>query len=169
MVGETFPALPPRPFDANKSTMGSVTVVGASIGLSGAALLAAHAAIRSGCGRVTVAVPATLATVAEEQKPLEVMCWSPRDGESCWTAAAIQSLLERAQPDCWVIGCGLGRDRRSTEALAAWLEARSKPAVIDADALWHLGEDRSLIRHLGPDTILTPHQGELTRLQKCST
>ena len=98
MAGETFPALPPRPFDANKSTMGSVTVVGASTGLSGAAILAAHAAIRSGCGRVTIAVPATVANVAEEQKPLEVMCWSPLDGESCWTATAIDSLLQSPTP-----------------------------------------------------------------------
>jgi NAD(P)H-hydrate epimerase len=164
VAGETFPALPPRPFDANKSTMGSVTVVGASTGLSGAAILAAHAAIRSGCGRVTIAVPATVANVAEEQKPLEVMCWSPLDGESCWTATAIDSLLQSPHPDCWVFGCGLGRDRRSTAALASWLKARSSPAVIDADGLWHLGEDPTLIGKLGQDTILTPHEGELNRL-----
>lgn len=164
MVADSFGPLPPRPSDANKSTMGTVLVVGGSPGLSGAPLLAAHAALRSGSGRVIVAVPASLASVAEERKPLEAMSWSPQDDGDVWTAAAIEALLETPAPNCWVFGCGLGRDARSTEAMHCWLQKRDRPAVIDADALWHLASDPRMFSMLGPDVVLTPHRGELDRM-----
>lgn len=167
MVGDSLPPLPPlppRPRDASKSTMGMVTIVGASPGLSGAALLASHAALRGGSGRVVVAVPSPLASIAEERKPLEAMSWSPRNDDQFWTESGIRSLMEELATDSWVIGCGLGRDRRSTEALALWLRQRKSPAVIDADGLWHLASQPALLESLGADLILTPHQGELDRL-----
>ncbi|MGE4615293.1 MAG: NAD(P)H-hydrate dehydratase [Planctomycetota bacterium] len=164
MGADSFGPLPPRPVDANKSTMGTVQVVGGSPGLSGAPLLAAHGALRSGSGRVIVAVPASLATVAEERKPLEAMSWSPQDNGDVWTVAAIEALLETPAPSCWVFGCGLGRDAKSTQAMHYWLQNRGGPAVIDADALWHLASDPRMFSMLGPDVVLTPHRGELDRL-----
>src|SRR5439155_1731830 len=49
---------PPRPRDAHKGTYGHLLVVAGSLGKSGAAALAAAAALRSGVGLVTVAAPA---------------------------------------------------------------------------------------------------------------
>lgn len=161
-----FPPLPPRPNDASKSTMGSVWIVGGSPGLSGAALLAVHAALRGGCGRATVAVPDSCAGAAEEQKPLEAMCWSPGDESSHWNQSAIDKLMATTQPSSWVIGCGIGREAQTTAALGRFLESASAPTVIDADGLWHLCQDRDLLRQLDPNTILTPHEGELDRLRE---
>ncbi len=167
MAGDSLPPLPPlppRPRDASKSTMGMVTVVGASPGLSGAALLASHAALRGGSGRVVVAIPSPLATIAEERKPLEAMSWSPENDDDIWTERGIRSLMSEMPTDSWVVGCGLGRDPRSTAAMALWLRQRKNPAVIDADGLWHLASQPALLESLGPDLILTPHRGELDRL-----
>lgn len=161
-----FPPLPPRPVDADKSTMGSVWVVGGSPGLSGAALLAVHAAIRGGCGRATVAIPDGCAAAAEEQKPLEAMCWSPGDGNSHWNQSAIEKLLTTTRPSSWVFGCGIGREAQTTAALRRFLTITTAPTVIDADGLWHLCQHPDLLRQLGPDTVLTPHGGELDRLRQ---
>ena len=161
-----FPPLPPRPNDASKSTMGSVWIVGGSPGLSGAALLAVHAALRGGCGRATVAVPDSCAGAAEEQKPLEAMCWSPGDESIHWNQSAIDKLMATTQPSSWVIGCGIGREAQTTAALGRFLESTDAPTVIDADGLWHLCQDRDLLRQLSPNTILTPHEGELERLRE---
>src|SRR5262249_1821723 len=49
--------LPPRPPDAHKGTMGHLLVIAGSRGKSGAASLVAGAALRSGAGLVTAAVP----------------------------------------------------------------------------------------------------------------
>ncbi|MGE4618943.1 MAG: NAD(P)H-hydrate dehydratase [Planctomycetota bacterium] len=166
MSPEDFPPLPPRPHDADKSMMGSVWVVGASPGLSGAALLATHAALRGGCGRATVAIPDRCASAAEEQKPLEAMSWSPGDGQSHWTQSSIEKLLATARADSWVIGCGIGRQSATTRAIEAFLASRRVPSVIDADGLWHLCQAPELLQQLGPDTILTPHPGELNQLRE---
>lgn len=160
------PPLPERPRDSNKSTMGSVWIVGAAPGLSGAALLAGHAALRGGCGRVTIAVPDSCASATEEQKPLEAMSWSPGNEHMHWNANGIDLLQNQTDPDSWVFGCGIGREADTTAALESFLSRRNAPTVIDADGLWHLCQKPELLKKLGPDTVLTPHQGELDRLQK---
>ena len=146
--------------------MGSVWIIGASPGLSGAALLAVHAALRGGCGRATVAVPDSCAAAAEERKPLEAMSWSPGNGNTHWSADAIDLLLQHATSCSWVIGCGIGREPETTDALEAFLAHGHGPTVIDADGLWHLCQRPELLKKLGPEMILTPHQGELDRLRQ---
>ena len=162
---EDLPPLPERPNDSNKSMMGSVWIVGGSPGLSGAALLAAHAALRGGCGRATVAVPDCCASAAEERKPLEVMSWSPGNGKNHWSPDAIELLMDNSHPSSWVFGCGIGRELETTVALGSFLASRTGPTVIDADGLWHLCQEPKLLQQLGPETVLTPHWGELERLR----
>ncbi|MBK5111534.1 MAG: NAD(P)H-hydrate epimerase, partial [Thermoleophilia bacterium] len=62
---EVLGLLPSRGATSTKFTSGRVTVVGGSPGLTGAVCLAAEAAIRSGAGYATVAVPAGLEPVFE--------------------------------------------------------------------------------------------------------
>ena len=64
--------LPRRAPDVHKNTCGSVAVVAGSSGMTGAAALAADAALSSGAGRVTLGVPASLQDILEA-KLTEVM------------------------------------------------------------------------------------------------
>jgi ADP-dependent NAD(P)H-hydrate dehydratase / NAD(P)H-hydrate epimerase len=154
---------PRREPGSTKFTSGQALVVGGSTGLTGAVCMAAQAAIRSGAGYATVAVPADLEAIFEV-KLTEVMSRGfPGDGGLAPEAAeGILQASERAASV--VLGPGLGRAEGSLELareLAARIEA---PLLIDADGLnAFAGRIDALAERAGP-TVLTPHAGELGRL-----
>ena len=130
-----------------KYTAGSVLVVGGAPGLTGAACLAAEAALRADAGYVAVAVPPTSLAVVET-KLLEPV-------KRTW--AEVDEAAERA--GAVAIGPGLGRTSEAKELVSRLLRELEQPVVLDADALDGLepGDWR-------PPVVLTPHAGELGRL-----
>lgn len=125
-------------------------------GMTGAALLAARAALHAGAGRVYVALLGDATLSADVNQP-ELMFRSP---------AALD--LERQ-----VLVCGCGGGQAIRQHLPAVLE-RARRAIFDADALNAIAEDSTLQAQLaarqarGHATILTPHPLEAARLLKCS-
>jgi ADP-dependent NAD(P)H-hydrate dehydratase / NAD(P)H-hydrate epimerase len=155
---------PHRAAGSTKFSSGQVVIVGGSRGLTGAVCLAAEAAIRSGAGYATVAVPADLERIFEA-KLTEVMsigCAS-RDGR-LRPAASEQIVGATERAACVVLGSGMGREQgtqRLIQELARRIEA---PLVIDADGLnAHAGAIEKLADRRGP-FVLTPHAGEMARL-----
>jgi len=161
-----LPPMPPRREDSHKGEMGRVLIVGGSAGLIGAVLLAARAALRSGAGLVTAAIPGS------ERTAFDAACWEamsrplPEDDEGCLVAGAFERLVPLLDAaDALVLGPGLGRSP-ATEALFARVLDRYKgPHVIDADGLWHLARDRARLERGGRRRILTPHDAEFDRLR----
>lgn len=167
--GETLPL---RHRMVHKGELGHVLIVGGSRGKSGAALLAARGALRTGAGLVTVAAPATVAdainTAFTEAMTLEL---ADRDGEvapAAWTA-----LADKVNDfDCIVIGPGLGRSGGAEELVVELLEHYAGPMVIDADALSAIARHRDSLARLlsrrsrsgAPAPVLTPHPGEMAAL-----
>lgn len=138
--------LGPRRRDAHKGDSGHVLVVGGNHGMRGAAMLAGEAALRTGAGLVTLAVPPGYGAARAELMVSEVD-----------TAESLQGLLDRT--DVVAIGPGLGQDAWANTMLDAVL-ASPHPLVIDADAL-NLMAGR--FRERG-ECIFTPHPGEAARL-----
>lgn len=138
-----------RPSD-NKYTAGSVLVVGGAPGMTGAAALAAEAALRADAGYVTLAAPAeslpVLQTLVVEavKRPLE---------EAGAAAVRAGSLA---------LGPGLGRDTERQALVRRLLQETTLPAVVDADGLYGLQPEATAGRRGA--TVLTPHSGELARL-----
>jgi NAD(P)H-hydrate epimerase len=164
IADEVLALAPMRAAGSTKFTSGQVLVVGGSRGLTGAVCLAAGAAIRSGAGYATVAVPADLEAIFEV-KLTEVMSRG-FDGAPGRLAAsdADQIIAAGERAAAIVLGPGLGRDDDSLE-LARQLAVRiESPLVIDADGLnAHAGRLADLRSRPAP-TIITPHAGELGRL-----
>lgn len=148
-------ALPPRLREAHKGSHGHVLVVGGDVGMMGAVLLAARAALRTGAGLVSVATRAEHAVALTAAQP-ELMC------HGISHARQMLPLLERA--DAIAIGPGLGQAPWARELFACVLE-QSKPLVVDADALNLLAQEP--VRRA--DWVLTPHPGEAARLLSIST
>src|ERR1700745_2288671 len=91
------PRLPPRPRNATKGTFGGVLVVAGSRGMSGAAVLAASAALRGGAGLVRLAVPQEILPVAAAANPCYLTAPLPQDENGRLAAEAEAELLALAR------------------------------------------------------------------------
>lgn len=147
--------LKPRAHDAHKGHFGHVLVIGGDYGFSGAACMAAEAALRVGAGLVSVATRPEHAKMLNLARP-EIMC------HAVSSAAELKPLLARATT--LVVGPGLGRSSWSRELLDAVLPCE-QPMILDADGLNLLAE-KPIKKS---NWILTPHPGEAARLLKKTT
>jgi hydroxyethylthiazole kinase-like uncharacterized protein yjeF len=152
---DTPPALPAcRRKNSHKGSHGSVAVLGGATAMTGAALLAARAALLSGAGRVYAGLLADNAPAVDPVQP-ELML---RD------AAA---LLELDQLDALVAGPGLGRSELAERLLQSALR-HPAPLLLDADALNLAAGSADLrpqvARRQPGTTVITPHPGEAADL-----
>jgi ADP-dependent NAD(P)H-hydrate dehydratase / NAD(P)H-hydrate epimerase len=158
--GRAFPV--PR-IDGHKYARGHAVVVSGGVAHTGAARLAARAALRAGAGLVTIASPREALTV-NAAASLAVMV-RPVDG-----AAELGDLLGDRRLNAVVLGPGGGVGAGMREQVTAALDGE-RAVVLDADALTSFADDpAALLAAIAarPDrpAVLTPHQGEFTRLFK---
>ena len=158
--------LPKRQANTNKGTYGRVAVIAGSLGLTGAGALCARAALKTGCGLLTLGTPQSLVTTYHALLPEATCCPLPElSGKlAAGCAREIEALARGKQ--AVAIGPGLGNAYGAEEALAA-LIGRGK-LVIDADGLNALAKNMELLEKSNGETVLTPHPGEMARLCGCS-
>ena len=147
--------------DGHKYTRGHTVVVSGGIASTGAARLAARAALRAGSGLVTIASPGA-ALAVNAAASLAVMV-RPVDG-----AGELETLLADRRLNAIVVGPGAGVGAPPRAGGRAALGG-PRAAVLDADALTSFGESPNelvdlLTRRAGAPTVLTPHHGEFIRL-----
>lgn len=153
--------------DSYKNTHGHALVVAGSRGLAGAAVLCAGAAMRSGAGLVSVAVPASaMPSVAARVMP-EVMTAELPESEAGSAGVAafgrVAQLAERAS--VIALGPGLTTNEETRRLVREIVERRTTPLVIDADALNALAPWPGELRGTAElPLVLTPHPGEMQRL-----
>lgn len=154
----------PAPSD-HKGTRGRVLVIGGAPGLTGALCLAAMGALRCGAGYVTVAVPFPSMTIVETKLTAPVKLGLSADGSGSLDPCAVDEVLQAAaRADAVVLGPGLGRSYPTACAVRELVALLDVPLVLDADALFALGSDLSLVHARVAPTVLTPHSGEAARL-----
>jgi NAD(P)H-hydrate epimerase len=160
--------MPLRPQDAHKGTMGHLLAVAGSRGKSGAAVILARAALRSGVGLVTVATPRSIQRIvaAAQAEIMTEPLAETRTGALSRVAApsAIRLLAAR---DALALGPGLGTESGTRAVVLALLARRGVPAVLDADGLNALGTGRHPLAGFNAGLqplVLTPHPGEAARL-----
>lgn len=163
----------PREGDGHKGTYGHVLLAAGHRMMSGAALLAAKAALRAGCGLTTWAAPASLVPLVHGAVPELMLAPVPDDGNGAWSDAAAAELLRLVQArDALAVGPGMGRFPGEDRLLRALWEGVDRPLVVDADALNILAAANGLTAWRRRDaalTVLTPHPGEMARLTGLST
>jgi ADP-dependent NAD(P)H-hydrate dehydratase / NAD(P)H-hydrate epimerase len=157
--------LPQRAREANKYSAGKVLVLGGSRQYTGAPVLTALAALRSGAGAVTLGVPASVRSVVASRTRDVVILGLPETEAGTLSLVGLEQIRERiAWADAVVIGPGLGRNDVTDALLNEIFSTCTKPLLIDADALTAVaGRSAKQWRRPGP-TVLTPHGGELSRL-----
>ena len=150
-------ALPRRSAGSHKYSHGHALVLGGSASTSGAARMAARAALRTGAGLVTVLCPEP--AVAAHAAQLTAVMLSPFADQAGFAHALAD---ERRNAILLGPGAGVG-DALRQRVLAAL--AAGKACVLDADALTSFAEERAqLFAAIRGACILTPHEGEFRRL-----
>lgn len=157
--------LPVRPRFSHKGDFGRVLLVCGSVGFTGAAALAARAALRTGAGLITVATPRQVWPIvaAKLDEPMVMPMAEDKAGRlSLQAAPALAQLLAKA--DACLIGPGLGRSEE-LDALVADLVGEARcPVVLDADGINAMAGHIDRLREAACPLILTPHDGEFLRL-----
>lgn len=156
--------LPPRPKTAHKGDFGKILLLCGAVGYTGAPVLAARAAVRTGAGLVFVGVPQSVYPIVAG-KLTEPMVFPLPDRDGMLSEAAIPAILERLKTcDACLIGCGLGRSAGTFAVVKAVLENARCPLVVDADGINVLAGHIDVLRGAACPVILTPHDGEFRRL-----
>ncbi len=154
------PVLRRRRRDAHKGDFGRLFILAGSVGCTGAPVLASRAAVRSGAGLVTLAVPKEIYPIAAV-KCDEAMPWPLSDD--------YREILNKASAcDVALIGPGLGQGERAEELVPALLRDLTCPVILDADGLNILSRHIHVLDKRQAMTILTPHDGEFARLSGCT-
>jgi hydroxyethylthiazole kinase-like uncharacterized protein yjeF len=149
---------------AHKYTRGAALVVSGPAHRTGAARLAARAALRVGAGLATIASPPdAVATNCAQSTAVMVAPFSD--------LAGFARLLADPRRNAALIGPGAGVGEATRGLVAAALSepsAEPRAIVLDADALTSFAGDAgglaALVAREGRTTIVTPHEGEFARL-----
>lgn len=164
-------AMPHRPFDAHKHSVGKIFVLAGSRGLTGAAALAAESAMRVGAGAVVLGTPQGVYPILAK-KLTEVMVEPLDETEAGSVGLSAMPTIEKflKWADICVIGPGLSRNAETRSLVWKIVSSSNKPLLIDADGLNALAENTEILRkRRNPEIIITPHTGELSRLTKIAT
>lgn len=163
---DAFELLPERPEYSHKGDYGHVLVLAGSTGKTGAALMAARAALRTGSGLVTLGVPYTLLDPIMTSL-IEEMALPLRDtGGGEFSARALEQVLKfvDSNADVLALGPGIGTNRETQRFVVELVKRCPAPMVIDADGLNCLVGKTGALKKACAPVVLTPHPGELSRL-----
>ncbi len=153
-----------RKNNSHKSDYGKLLIIAGSKGMSGAAYLSGEAALKSGAGLVTIVCPECINSVLES-KTTEVMTLAVDDVDGCISYNSISKILKNvSEADAVLIGPGLGRGRDIYEIVKEVLIRSTVPVIVDADALYAVSQDISLLKECTCELIFTPHAMEMSRL-----
>ncbi len=165
----------PRDVNSNKGKFGHVLVVGGSYGKAGAPSMSSLAALRTGAGLVTAAVPERIVnTVASVTPELMMIGLQESDSGAASLANLAETRLTKLTKGISVlaIGPGLSTEGDASEFARGMVEKTTVPVVIDADALNAFSGKAEFLRaasglatgKVTRAVVLTPHPGEMARL-----
>lgn len=160
--------------DDHKGVYGHALVVGGSRGMSGAAILAARAALRSGAGLVTVAVPAGVAPIVAGAVPSAMTLPLPDNPSGAFRPDGVERLktyVKDRRVTALAVGPGLSTHADAARFVLHALSGVPVPAVVDADALNVLAAQEpdgvaQMLKSRRHPCVFTPHPTEMARILK---
>lgn len=160
-----LPAFQRRKKDAHKGTYGHLFIISGSLGKTGAAVMAAKAALKTGAGLVTVGTPAScLPIVARSMVELMTEPLAETQDKTISSEALTKAMSLIRGKDALLIGPGISTNESTAEFFWKLIPQIKLPVVIDADGLNILSLKPEILSKLPRTAILTPHPGEFARL-----
>ena len=168
---QTFlPYFKKRRKGTHKGTYGHLFILSGSLGKTGAAIMAAKAALKMGAGLVTVGTPESCLPIVARSM-VELMTEPlPETSEKTLSFEALKKIttLVKAK-DALMVGPGISTHPSTSELVLSLIPKLSLPVVFDADALNIFASKPGILKSLPRHAILTPHPGEFARLLNLST
>ena len=143
--------LPDIPEDANKYSKGYAVIFAGSPKMAGAAVLCGKACLKSGAGIVRLVVPKEIYPVCAGAFLEAVYSFSEED-------------VDLSKASAVSFGCGIGQSEEAENILIKLLKENTKPLLIDADGINLLSKHIDILRDVKCPVVLTPHEGEMSRL-----
>ncbi len=151
----------------DKDSHGQILIIAGSRDVPGAALLAAHGAMRSGAGKLQIAATDAIAIALGVAMPEAMVVGHATHRDGGFAKSAIAGLAElAAKADAIVAGPGL-ESNNAAAPLGRKLLKLGKPLAIDAALLHILPECEAEARAATVPPILLPHAGEMASLLGC--
>ncbi len=155
---------PQRPETGHKNTFGTVLICAGSEYMTGAAVMAAGSALRSGAGLVKVFSDEKTLDAIRFNEPCALL--EARPDETSGLLRKASALLKNA--DSALLGPGMPGDYKDMEALTALFIEKSEHLVLDAGAFTDkadvLARFKERLRARSVPAVITPHPGEFARL-----
>ncbi len=151
--------------DVHKGKMGHVLLVGSSVGKTGALIMSAKSATRTGSGLVSVGVPRGLNQVFEIALTEEMSI--PLEGEDRLSEKSADMIIQMQDSFSAIgVGMGMGTYQEGETIVKKLIKHIKKPLLLDADAINNLAntKDLNILKEREYPTVLTPHVGEFARL-----
>jgi NAD(P)H-hydrate epimerase len=158
-------ALPGRPVEAYKGSMGDVLFIAGAVNYYGAPYFAAMSFLKSGGGYSRLAAPRSVVPViAKRGREIVYMPQEETEAGSIALNNKKALLAAAAKVDMVVIGPGLSLQKETVTLVKELTAAIKTPLLIDGDGLTAIAENTEILRGRRAATILTPHLGEMARL-----
>ena len=161
-----LPKLAERESEGHKGDYGHGLLIGGSRGMAGAISLAAQAALRSGIGLATVAVPERCVETVAGYCPVYMVAPLPDQDPGRISRESFSALMKWSdKATVFALGPGLGQSDDLRELTQSLFTQLPRPLVLDADGLNNLSVHRTWYELPSPaPRVLTPHPGEMQRL-----
>lgn len=154
---DIIPILKPRSRFSHKGIYGHALLIAGGKGKTGAAILSAKAAIRTGLGLLTVHLPEEAVIPLQTAVPEAMISFDP-------SKEVFTRIPELSPYNAIGIGPGIGQQPETAAALKLLIQEIKVPVVFDADALNILSDNHTWLSFLPAGCILTPHPKEFERL-----
>ncbi len=156
---EDLALLPKRTAHSNKGSYGKLLLIAGSEGMAGAAVFAAKAAYRMGCGLVRVATVESNRAILQQLVPEAVLAVY---NDTTDVVKFVETQL--AWADAVAVGSGIGQSALAEKMVKTVIEQNTKPCLFDADALNLISKNQEWLQQLTIEPVFTPHLGEMSRL-----
>lgn len=160
---------PPRNPESHKGDYGRVLLVCGSEGFTGAAALAAKAALRTGSGLIFTGVPRAVYPIVAAKLDAPMVFPLPCDAAGRLSLEALPEILRRLETaDACLLGPGLGRSPDLDTLVREVIVRCRVPLVLDADGINAVAGHIDVLRGAACPLVLTPHEGEFRRLTQAA-
>lgn len=156
---------PKRETNSHKGNFGKQLNICSSLSMTGAGVISAKAALRSGIGLLKCVFPKSCLSAMQSHLTEPLFCPVSENESKTISIGALNTLFEELKwADSVLIGCGLGLNDDTEVVVNQVLKEAKCPVVVDADGINALSQSIDILQDVSRRVVLTPHPLEMGRL-----